>query len=170
MHGKKGSSKISLPRFVPASEDKTKASEWVSSLGNHRLVYGFFPFQVANVELYYRAIQFYLEFKPLLLNDLLMVLSPRLDHTRAVNFFSKVTFKTSKHYNKDLRHTWITFVRGTLTMCYIGDKLFILKVKQLPLVKPYLRSVQNHNNKSVNESLNNLFITEEDYQVKASWF
>lgn len=51
-------------------------------------------------------------------------------------------------------------------MCYICKKLFILKVKQLPLVKPYLRSVQNHNNKSVNESLNNLFITEEDYQVK----
>ncbi|ELK01734.1 Clathrin heavy chain 1 [Pteropus alecto] len=83
--------------------------------------------KVANVELYYKAIQFYLEFKPLLLNDLLMVLSPRLDHTRAVNYFSKV--------------------------------------KQLPLVKPYLRSVQNHNNKSVNESLNNLFITEEDYQA-----
>ncbi|KAF7244412.1 Clathrin heavy chain 1 [Varanus komodoensis] len=83
--------------------------------------------KVANVELYYKAIQFYLEFKPLLLNDLLMVLSPRLDHTRAVNFFSKV--------------------------------------KQLPLVKPYLRSVQNHNNKSVNESLNNLFISEEDYQA-----
>lgn len=40
------------------------------------------------------------------------------------------------------------------------------QVKQLPLVKPYLRSVQNHNNKSVNEALNNLFITEEDYQVK----
>lgn len=47
--------------------------------------------QVANVELYYKAIQFYLEFKPLLLNDLLMVLSPRLDHSRAVNFFSKVS-------------------------------------------------------------------------------
>lgn len=46
--------------------------------------------QVANVELYYKAIQFYLEFKPLLLNDLLIVLSPRLDHTRAVNFFFKV--------------------------------------------------------------------------------
>jgi hypothetical protein len=51
-------------------------------------------------------------------------------------------------------------------MCYIYNKVFSLKVKQLPLVKPYLRSVQNHNNKSVNESLNNLFITEEDYQVK----
>uniref|UniRef100_A0A4W5PW71 Clathrin, heavy chain a (Hc) n=1 Tax=Hucho hucho TaxID=62062 RepID=A0A4W5PW71_9TELE len=83
--------------------------------------------KVANVELYYKATQFYLEFKPLLLNDLLIVLSPRLDHSRAVNFFSKV--------------------------------------KQLPLVKPYLRSVQNHNNKSVNEALSNLFITEEDYQA-----
>ena len=40
-----------------------------------------------------------------------------------------------------------------------------LQVKQLPLVKPYLRSVQNHNNKSVNEALNNLFITEEDFAV-----
>ncbi|KAL0598352.1 Clathrin heavy chain 1 [Plecturocebus cupreus] len=39
------------------------------------------------------------------------------------------------------------------------------QVKQLPLVKTYLCSVQNHNNKSVNESLSNLFITEEDYQV-----
>ncbi|KPP70923.1 clathrin heavy chain 1-like, partial [Scleropages formosus] len=83
--------------------------------------------KVANVELYYKAVQFYLEFKPLLLNDLLIVLSPRLDHSRSVNFFTKV--------------------------------------KQLPLVKPYLRSVQNHNNKSVNEALNNLFITEEDYQA-----
>lgn len=45
---------------------------------------------MANVELYYKAIQFYLEFRPLLLNDLLIVLSPRLDHSRAVNFFSKV--------------------------------------------------------------------------------
>lgn len=41
-----------------------------------------------------------------------------------------------------------------------------LQVKQLPLVKPYMRSVQSHNNKSVNEALNNLFITEEDYLVR----
>lgn len=44
------------------------------------------------MELYYKATQFYLEFKPLLLNDLLIVLSPRLDHSRAVNFFNKVPF------------------------------------------------------------------------------
>ena len=46
--------------------------------------------QVANIELYYKAIQFYLDYKPLLLNDLLLVLTPRMDHTRAVNFFTKV--------------------------------------------------------------------------------
>lgn len=46
--------------------------------------------KVANIELYYKAIQFYLDYKPLLLNDLLLVLAPRMDHTRAVNFFGKV--------------------------------------------------------------------------------
>lgn len=39
------------------------------------------------------------------------------------------------------------------------------QMNQLKLVKPYLRSVQNHNNKSVNEALNNLLTEEEDYQV-----
>lgn len=54
--------------------------------------------QVANIELYYKAIQFYLDYKPLLLNDVLLVLAPRMDHTRAVNFFTKVrhTEKMSK--------------------------------------------------------------------------
>lgn len=82
--------------------------------------------KVANIELYYKAIQFYMDFRPMLLNDLLLVLTPRLDHTRAVNFF--------------------------------------LKTNQVPLVKPYLRSVQKNNNKAINEALNNLFIEEEDYQ------
>uniref|UniRef100_A0A8C2Z9F8 Clathrin heavy chain n=1 Tax=Cyclopterus lumpus TaxID=8103 RepID=A0A8C2Z9F8_CYCLU len=82
--------------------------------------------KVANLELYYKSLFFYLEYKPLLLNDLLTILSPRLDHSRAVAFFSKVN--------------------------------------QLKVVKPYLRSVQNHNNKSVNEALNNLLTEEEDYQ------
>lgn len=82
--------------------------------------------KVANIELYYRALQFYLDYKPLLLNDLLLVLTPRMDHTRAVGFFKK-----SGH---------------------------------IALVKPYLRAVQNNNNKAVNEALNNLLIEEEDYQ------
>lgn len=113
---------------------------------------------MANVELYYKAIQFYLEFKPLLLNDLLIVLSPRLDHSRAVNFFSKVKKKNVWNYGDEgLWQKWHLLCL-ILPLCS--------QVKQLPLVKPYLRSVQNHNNKSVNEALNNLFITEEDYQVE----
>ena len=83
--------------------------------------------KVANIELYYKALQFYLDHKPLLLNDLLIVLTPRMDHTRAVNFFQKSS--------------------------------------QLPLVKPYLRSVQNHNNKAINEALNSLLIDEEDFNA-----
>jgi hypothetical protein len=43
------------------------------------------------MELYYKAIQFYLDYKPLLLNDLLLVLAPRMDHTRAVGFFSRAS-------------------------------------------------------------------------------
>lgn len=81
--------------------------------------------KVANIELYYKALQFYLDNKPLLINDLLIVLTPRMDHTRGVSFFQKAG--------------------------------------HLSLVKPYLRSVQNHNNKAINEALNNLLIDEEDY-------
>lgn len=82
--------------------------------------------KVANIELYYRALQFYLDYKPLLLNDLLVALTPRMDHTRAVTFFHKIN--------------------------------------HIALVKPYLRAVQNNNNKAVNEALNNLLIEEEDFQ------
>ncbi|XP_014670791.1 PREDICTED: clathrin heavy chain 1-like, partial [Priapulus caudatus] len=81
--------------------------------------------KVANIELYYKALQFYLDYKPMLLNDLLLVLTPRLDHTRTVNF--------------------------------------IKKTSHLPMVKPYLRSVQSLNNKAINESLNDMLIDEEDY-------
>ncbi|KAF7278693.1 hypothetical protein GWI33_008071 [Rhynchophorus ferrugineus] len=82
--------------------------------------------KVANIELYYKAIQFYLDYKPMLLNDLLLVLAPRMDHTRAVSFFTKTN--------------------------------------HLELVKSYLRSVQNLNNKAINEALNSLLIEEEDFQ------
>ena len=41
--------------------------------------------------------------------------------------------------------------------------MYFLQVGHLQLVKPYLRSVQNLNNKAVNEALNGLLITEEDY-------
>ena len=82
--------------------------------------------KVANVELYYRSLQFYLDHKPMLINDLLLCLTPRLDHTRAVNLFKKTG--------------------------------------HMHLVKPYLRSVQQNNNKAINEALNQTLIEEEDYE------
>ena len=56
--------------------------------------------KVANIELYYKAIQFYLDYKPMMLNDLLLVLAPRMDHTRSVNFFSKVCWIFKKSWNQ----------------------------------------------------------------------
>ncbi|CAJ0847478.1 14890_t:CDS:10, partial [Entrophospora sp. SA101] len=45
--------------------------------------------KVSNVEIYYKALKFYLDEHPLLLNDLLGALTPRIDHTRVVQMFQK---------------------------------------------------------------------------------
>ena len=38
---------------------------------------------------YYKALSFYLQEQPMLLNDLLTVLTPRIDHTRVVRMFQR---------------------------------------------------------------------------------
>ncbi|CRK24292.1 hypothetical protein BN1708_013907, partial [Verticillium longisporum] len=45
--------------------------------------------KVANLEIYYRAIKFYIEQHPSLLTDLLQVLTPRIDVNRVVKLFEK---------------------------------------------------------------------------------
>ena len=45
--------------------------------------------KVANLEIYYRALNFYLQEQPSLLTDLLSALSPRVDVTRVVKMFQK---------------------------------------------------------------------------------
>ncbi|KAJ8438732.1 hypothetical protein Cgig2_013778 [Carnegiea gigantea] len=45
--------------------------------------------KVANVELYYKAVHFYLQEHPDLINDMLNVLALRLDHTRVVDIMRK---------------------------------------------------------------------------------
>ena len=47
--------------------------------------------KVANLELYYKAVHFYLQEHPDLINDLLNVLAARVDHTRVVDIMKKVT-------------------------------------------------------------------------------
>lgn len=68
--------------------------------------------QVANVELYYKSLSFYLEYKPLLLNDLLTILSPRLDHSRAVIFFGKVASGDVNLYEPNLLYFSLHLVRS----------------------------------------------------------
>ena len=46
--------------------------------------------KVANVEVYYKAVHFYLLERPDIINDLLNVLALRLDHTRVVDIMRKV--------------------------------------------------------------------------------
>ena len=45
--------------------------------------------KVNNLEIFYKALRFYLEEQPLMINDLLVVLTPRVDHTRVVQLFQK---------------------------------------------------------------------------------
>ncbi|KAL3681952.1 hypothetical protein R1sor_024908 [Riccia sorocarpa] len=81
--------------------------------------------KIANVELYYKAVYFYLQEHPEVINDLLNVLAPRVDHARVVDIMRKAG--------------------------------------QLPLVKPYMVTVQGSNVSAVNEALNELYVEEEDY-------
>jgi len=46
--------------------------------------------RVANVEIYYKALTFYLQEQPTLLTDLLSVMIPRIDHARVVRMFRQM--------------------------------------------------------------------------------
>ncbi|KAI9810581.1 MAG: hypothetical protein M1826_003503 [Phylliscum demangeonii] len=83
--------------------------------------------KVANLEIYYRALHFYLQEQPSLLTDLLQVLTARVDVNRVVRMFEQ------------------------------SDNL--------PLIKPFLLSVQPQNKRAVNVAINDLLIEEEDHKT-----
>lgn len=81
--------------------------------------------KVANIELYFRAIQFYLDCKPMLLNDLLAVLAPRLDHTRAVGYFVKQKqTPLVKSYLKSVQINNNKSINDALNNLYIEEEDF----------------------------------------------
>ncbi|KAF9912226.1 hypothetical protein BX616_010375 [Lobosporangium transversale] len=45
--------------------------------------------KVSNLEIYYKALRFYLDEQPMLLNELLAVMIPRIDHNRVIQMFQK---------------------------------------------------------------------------------
>lgn len=83
--------------------------------------------KVANLEIFYRALNFYLQEQPPLITDLLQALTARIDVNRVVRMFEK------------------------------SDNI--------PLIKPFLLSVQTQNKKTVNNALSDLLIEEEDYKT-----
>lgn len=82
--------------------------------------------KVNNHDLFYRAILFYLEEEPMLLNDLLKMLAMKVDLPKCVTVMKK-----SGH---------------------------------LPLITPFLKSVQNQNVGAVNEALNEIYVENEDHE------
>lgn len=83
--------------------------------------------KVGNLEIYYRALNFYLQEQPTLLTDLLQALTPRIDVNRVVRVFEK------------------------------SDNM--------PLIKPFLLSVQSQNKRAVNSAIHDLLIEEQDYKT-----
>lgn len=82
--------------------------------------------KVANLEIYYKAINFYMLEQPQLISDLLAALTPRVDVSRVVKMFQK------------------------------SDNL--------PMIKPFLVSVQDQNLSTINNAYHELLIEEEDYR------
>eukprot|EP00931_Biecheleriopsis_adriatica_P053821 TRINITY_DN3159_c0_g1_i4.p1 TRINITY_DN3159_c0_g1~~TRINITY_DN3159_c0_g1_i4.p1 ORF type:complete len:306 (+),score=99.16 TRINITY_DN3159_c0_g1_i4:2-919(+) len=82
--------------------------------------------KVSNMELYYRAVTFYLEEQPMQLCSLLNTITPKVDHARVVQQ--------------------------------------VRKEKQLPLIMPYMKTVQQHNIAPVNEAINDTLVEGEQYE------
>lgn len=68
--------------------------------------------KINNWDVHYKAMKFYLEHQPDLLNDLLIVLTPRLDMDKTIAFFSEGTlFKLTMPKN-----SYMFFVTFFLTL------------------------------------------------------
>ena len=116
--------------------------------------------KVSNVEVYYRAISFYLEEHPDLLNDLLKVRSSlRLTSPRC---YGQEPIAVNK--------ACVTYTSGQAQVLearvdHARVVLILRKADHLPLVKDYLLAVQKTNLAAVNEAVNELLIEEEDYDA-----
>eukprot|EP00179_Madagascaria_erythrocladioides_P030901 CAMPEP_0198327392 /NCGR_PEP_ID=MMETSP1450-20131203/14660_1 /TAXON_ID=753684 ORGANISM="Madagascaria erythrocladiodes, Strain CCMP3234" /NCGR_SAMPLE_ID=MMETSP1450 /ASSEMBLY_ACC=CAM_ASM_001115 /LENGTH=1655 /DNA_ID=CAMNT_0044031435 /DNA_START=1 /DNA_END=4968 /DNA_ORIENTATION=+ len=88
--------------------------------------------KAGNLEVMYKAIKFYIDEQPQLLNDLLLVLAPKCESTRAISILQNA-------YRDDF---------GPLGL--------------LPLCKGYLMKAQESNVPEVNQALNEVLVAEEN--------
>ncbi|CAH8290985.1 unnamed protein product [Eruca vesicaria subsp. sativa] len=79
--------------------------------------------KVANVEVYYKAVHFYLQEHPDMVNDLLNVLALRLDHTRVVDIMRKAgQLRLIKPYMVAVQSNNVTAVNEALNEMYVEEE------------------------------------------------
>ncbi|CAL9160333.1 unnamed protein product [Musa hybrid cultivar] len=79
--------------------------------------------KVANVELYYKAVHFYLQEHPDLINDLLHVLALRVDHTRVVDIMRKAGhLHLVKPYMVAVQSNNVAAVNEALNKIYVEEE------------------------------------------------
>ncbi|KAI8149640.1 hypothetical protein BJV82DRAFT_662929 [Fennellomyces sp. T-0311] len=79
--------------------------------------------KVSNVELYYKALRFYLNEQPMLLNDLLASMVPRINHTRVVQQFEKSdNIPLIRQYLQSVQHVNNKAVNGALNELFIEEE------------------------------------------------
>uniref|UniRef100_A0A6N2LTC0 protein-serine/threonine phosphatase n=1 Tax=Salix viminalis TaxID=40686 RepID=A0A6N2LTC0_SALVM len=79
--------------------------------------------KVANVELYYKAVHFYLQEHPDLINDLLNVLALRVDHTRVVDIMRKAGhLLLVKPYMIAVQSNNVSAVNEALNQIYVEEE------------------------------------------------
>ncbi|VAI16215.1 unnamed protein product [Triticum turgidum subsp. durum] len=79
--------------------------------------------KVANVEIYYKAVHFYLQEHPDLINDLLNVLALRLDHTRVVDIMRKAgQLHLVKPYMVAVQSNNVSAVNEALNELYVEEE------------------------------------------------
>ncbi|KAF5751355.1 Clathrin heavy chain 1 [Tripterygium wilfordii] len=79
--------------------------------------------KVANVELYYKAVHFYLQEHPDLINDVLNVLALRVDHTRVVDIMRKAGhLRLIKPYMVAVQSNNVSAVNEALNEIYVEEE------------------------------------------------
>jgi clathrin heavy chain len=79
--------------------------------------------KATNLEIYYKALIFYLQQRPTLLTDLMAVLTPRIDHSRVVRMFEKSdNIPLIKSYLVAVQPKNIEAVNNALNEVYIEEE------------------------------------------------
>ncbi|KAL7229187.1 hypothetical protein ACSBR2_007811 [Camellia fascicularis] len=123
-HIKLFSTRLNIPKLIRACDEQQHWKE-LTYLYIHldHMQFKDVAVKVANVELYYKAVHFYLQEHPDLINDLLNVLALRVDHTRVVDIMRKAGhLLLVKPYMVAVQSNNVTAVNEALNEIYVEEE------------------------------------------------